>query len=500
MTLSTTTDPLAHVPADLLVVPVDADGVAAAFADAGDSLAATLERAADDFAGKADETLLVYPPDAAARRMMFVGLGDASEVTLEGVRRAVAKAGALAHKQALGALALALPHVPGADAEAVAQAATEGMLLGQYKYVRYKTSLESQGGALATLTLVADPEEHEEVERGAQNGRILAEAAISARDLVNASPHDKTASLLAKMAKQIGDRAGFEVEVWDKDRIRREKMGGLLGVNRGSQEPPTFSILRYQPESAVNGQPIVLVGKGVVYDTGGLSLKTSEGMEKMKSDMGGAAAVIGAFEAVARLGLPVNLVGLIPASDNRPGEDAYVPGDVLTMHSGATVEVLNTDAEGRLLLADALSYARSLEPELVIDLATLTGAAVVALGLEAAAMMRNDEETAREAAQGLREAGETTGERVHEMPMYADYKELLKSDVADLKNIGGRAAGSITAAKFLEHFVAYPWVHLDIAGTAFAPSDKPYKPTGGTGYGVRLIAEFLKSYAEPRWQ
>jgi leucyl aminopeptidase len=500
MDLYTHTGAPSSAEADLLVIPVAQGEAADAFDRLVESMQNALRRAADDFTGKPKETLLVYASGGGAQRVMFVGLGERDDVTLEGVRRAVADAGKEARSNAWGRVASALPEVAGADVRAVAQALVEGLVLGQYQYTRYKTSLEAQGGGIASITLVVDEADAELAESGGRDGVILAEAASTARDLVNASPHDKTATLLAKMTQQIGERAGFEVEVWDADRIRREKMGGLLGVNRGSVEPPTFSILRYQPDDAVNGQPIVLVGKGVVYDTGGLSLKPSEAMEKMKSDMGGAAAVIGAFEAIARLELPVNVIGLIPASDNRPGMDAYVPGDVLTMHSGATVEVLNTDAEGRLLLADALSYARALEPELVIDLATLTGAAVVALGLEAAALMRNDETAAREAASVLAEVGETTGERVHALPMYPEYAELLKSDVADLKNIGGRAAGSITAGKFLEHFVAYPWVHLDIAGTAFAPSAKPYKPIGGTGFGVRLLAAFLQSYSQPRWE
>ncbi|MFV1980796.1 MAG: M17 family metallopeptidase, partial [Rhodothermia bacterium] len=268
---------------------------------------------------------------------------------------------------------------------------------------------------------------------------------------------------------------------------------GLLAVNRGSEEPPTFTILEWNPENAQNERPIVLVGKGVVFDTGGLSLKpTLNSMDKMKYDMAGSAAVIGGIEAVARLGLPLHVIALVPATDNRPGKNAYVPSEVIQMHSGSTVEVLNTDAEGRMILADALSFAKSLDPELVIDIATLTGAQVVALGTLAAAILANGEATERGYLAALVDAGDRCGDRVAQLPLWDDYAELLKSDVADIKNVGNRHAGTITAAKFLEHFVDYPWVHLDIAGPAYADTAKGYRVKGGTGFGVRLFVEFLE--------
>jgi leucyl aminopeptidase len=285
--------------------------------------------------------------------------------------------------------------------------------------------------------------------------------------------------------------------VWDRALIEEEGMGGLLAVNRGSTEPPTFTVLEWMPENRRNDHPVVLVGKGVTFDTGGLSLKpTLDSMDAMKSDMAGAAAVIGAMEAIARLELPLYVVGLVPASDNRPGENAYVPGDVVRMHSGKTVEVLNTDAEGRMLLADALSYAKTYNPEIVIDLATLTGAAVVALGQHAAAIMTSEDGGAAERLAAMEAAGTRAGERVHPLPMFAAYAKDLESDVADLKNVGGRAAGAVTAAKFLEHFVAYPWIHVDIAGPSFLKKALPYRPVGGTGFGVRLLVEYLRSYAD----
>ena len=322
---------------------------------------------------------------------------------------------------------------------------------------------------------------------------------ITARDLVNLSPDEKTPTLFARAVEKSGKRYGYEVDVWERDLIEEEGMGGLLAVNRGSVEPPTFVVASWQPENAVNPRPIVLVGKGVVFDTGGLSLKPTKGsMDSMKSDMAGAAAVVGIMEAVARLELPVYVVALIPATDNRPGGNAYVPGDVVRMHSGKTVEVLNTDAEGRMILADALSYARTYRPELVVDLATLTGAAVVALGHEAAAVMANQTNDAAERLAALMEASRDCGDRIHEMPMFEEYGRQIESDVADIKNVGSRWGGSITAAKFLEHFTDYPWIHLDIAGTAFLDESRPYRPKGGTGFGVRLLVEYLRAYSSPR--
>jgi leucyl aminopeptidase len=319
---------------------------------------------------------------------------------------------------------------------------------------------------------------------------------------VNRSPADKTAEAFAELVAASGEAHGYAVETWDEARIREEGMGGLLAVNRGSFDPPTFSKLRWAPDDAVNDRPVVLVGKGVMFDTGGLSLKDTKGsMDKMKSDMGGAAAVVGAFEALADLEVPLHVVGLLPATDNRPGHRAYVPGDVIEMHSGATVEVMNTDAEGRLLLADALSYASSaLDPELVVDLATLTGSCIVALGHRAAGVMASETDAAAERLYAIQRAGERTGERVHPLPMYAEYKDALDSNVADLTNVGGRAAGAITAGKFLEHFVDAPWLHLDIAGPAFLDEPAAYAPAGGTGFGVRLLADYLENYVAARKQ
>ncbi len=272
------------------------------------------------------------------------------------------------------------------------------------------------------------------------------------------------------------------------------KIDVLLAVNKGSETPPTFTILEYKPQNAKNKKPLVLVGKGVVYDTGGLSLKpTPNSMDLMKSDMGGAAAMIGAIQAIAANKLPYYVVALIPATDNRPGKTAYAPGDIIEMHNGLKVEVLNTDAEGRMILADALSYAQKYNPELVIDAATLTGAAARAIGKYGIVAMTAD---THQEMQALKQAGEQVYERIAEMPFWDEYDELIKSNIADIKNIGGAEAGAITAGKFLHRFTTYKWIHLDIAGPAFLTAPYQYHPAGGTGVGVRLIYRYVKSKCE----
>ncbi len=498
MKVSVTTIPLSDLDVDLLLIPVAEDEAAAALPALASLLGQTLHRAADDFKGEPEDAVLFYPDAARARRAALLGLGPSDTLDAERLRQAAAVGAELAAQRKAATVALRLPETR-LDAETAGQALVEGFMLAAYRFLRYKTE-EDAAAYPGPERLVLHADEDEKAgRRGAERGRLVAEATMTARDLVNTSPHEKTPTLLARSVEKLGKKYGFEVSVWDKALIEEEKMGGLLAVNRGSAEPPVFIELTWHPEQALNDKPVVLVGKGVVFDTGGLSLKeTKDSMDRMKSDMAGAAAVVGAFEALARLEVPLYVVGLIPATDNRPGENAYVPGDVVRMHAGLTVEVLNTDAEGRMILADALSYARTYRPELVIDLATLTGAQVVALGSEVAAVMTNDRNGAPERLAAFEAAGQRTGELVHPMPMHEHYARLLESDVADLKNIGGREAGTITAAKFLERFVDYPWVHLDIAGPAFLDEEKPYRPKGGTGFGVRLLVDFLREYAHPR--
>lgn len=453
-----------------------------------------LEAVTKDFLGKKGEIQLLYPSEGKSKRLLLVGMGSAKFVTMEHLRKSLSTAASWVTKVRASKVTLALPECE-LETQDIAQACIEGLLLALYRFDRYKTTSDGtkpikQLGVWTKSSLKA-------VQKGAERGVLVAEAVCRARDLVNLSPNEKTPEMLATEARADAKKWGFEIEVWDKARIASEKFGGLLAVNLGSPEPPTFMILKWQPDNALNEKPVVLVGKGVVYDTGGLSLKpTKDSMDHMKCDMSGAAAVIATFQAIARLNLPLNVIGLVPATDNRPGGNAYVPGDVIRMHNGMTVEVLNTDAEGRMILADALSWAQQYAPELVIDIATLTGAQVVALGNFVAGVMTNEDENAGERLKNVQEAGFRSGDWVHPLPMFEEYKDLLKSQVADVKNIGGPAAGTITAGKFLEHFTAYPWVHVDIAGPAWNGSGRHYQPAGGTGFGVKLLVEFLRMRVE----
>ncbi|MCB9226863.1 MAG: leucyl aminopeptidase family protein [Chitinophagales bacterium] len=318
----------------------------------------------------------------------------------------------------------------------------------------------------------------------------IVESTFTAKTLINEPQVYLNATQYSKEIKDLSKKHGFKHTVWNKDRIIKEKMGGILAVNKGSIQEPTFNILEYKG-NANSENWIVLVGKGITYDTGGLSLKpTANSMDFMKSDMGGSAAVVGAISAIASNKLNINVVGLIPATDNRPGLDAIAPGDVITMYSGKTVEVLNTDAEGRLVLADALHYAKKYKPELVIDLATLTGAAARAIGKEGIVCMGNADEKIKNE---LKESGNNVYERLVEFPLWEEYEGQIKSDIADIKNLGGATAGATTAGIFLQHFVDYPWMHFDIAGPAYLHSEDNYRGKNGTGVGVRLLYNFIKN-------
>ncbi len=364
----------------------------------------------------------------------------------------------------------------------------EGMILGNYQFLKYFREKNEK--------------EHPLKEIRVQTGQInkkawlqmvaVLEATCKARDLVNEPQSFLSAEQLSREIIKIAKTSGFKVKVFDKKKIEELKMGGLLAVNKGSTTPPTFNILEWSPKNAKNKKPIVLVGKGIVYDTGGMSLKsTPNSMDMMKCDMAGAATVVGTISAIAKSNLPLNIIALVPSTDNRPGNNAYVPGDVITMHSGDSVEVMNTDAEGRLILADALHYAKRYKPELVLDFATLTGAAVRAIGKDAICYMGNTDKSVKEKVE---ESGYDVYERLIEFPLWKEYGEQLKSNIADLKNLGGPMAGMITAGKFLEHFTDYPWLHFDIAGSAYLKTADAYRSKEGTGVGVRLMFDFLKKY------
>jgi leucyl aminopeptidase len=368
----------------------------------------------------------------------------------------------------------------------------EGLALSSYKFVKYFTKdLDKITPPLKSIELFDKDISEEEL----NEINAVVDATIIARNLVNEPLSYLNAVQLAMDIKKYGDdEAGYKTKILNKAKIEELGMGGLLAVNKGSIDPPTFSILSYTPENAKNEKPIVLVGKGIVYDTGGLSLKPTPGsMDEMKSDMGGGAAVFGAMYAIAKAKLPMKVIALIPATDNRPDGNAYVPGDVVKMHNGMTVEVLNTDAEGRMILADAISYAKEFDPELIIDIATLTGAAHAAIGPHGIVAMGNAD---RKYMDALHKSGYNTYERIAEFPFWDEYFELMKSDIADMKNIGGKLAGAITAGKFLEKFTDYPFIHLDIAGPAFIPSNDSYRTKGGTGVGVRLLFDFIKNYKQ----
>ncbi|MEO8591269.1 MAG: peptidase M17 [Flavobacteriales bacterium] len=376
------------------------------------------------------------------------------------------------------------------DAE-LTLAFAEGITLGNYAFRKYKSDAKG-APTMEKLAIVAKEVSAKDIEELDD----ICEATCAARDLVNEPVSFLNAKQLASEIRDLGKVAGFKVQVLDKSRIEALGMGGLLAVNKGSVDEPMFCVLEWKPKKVVNKKPLLLVGKGVVYDTGGLSLKpTPNSMDQMKCDMAGAAAVACAMAVVAKQQLPVHVVGLIPATDNRPGGNAYAPGDVVRMHSGLTVEVLNTDAEGRMILADALSYGERFEPELVMTMATLTGAAMRAIGTYGTATMGTapDSEFHK-----LEAAGMQVFERVARLPFWDEYGEEIISDVADIKNLGSDLGGAQTAGKFLARFTTRPFIHLDIAGPAFLTKRDGYRPKGGTGVGVRLFYEFIKRRATAR--
>lgn len=447
----------------------------------------------EEFGGKTDQLGFAYTDNAiSSQRLFLLGVGETKNLTLEHFRRAAATAVKKAQSLKVRHVAFQLPDLSNgfsASAEDVAQAIAEGAVLACYKFDKYITEKKNEEGRIGEITLFDDNESTiKGVKKAIETARVVCEGVYLARDLENAPGNEIYPETLAAAARASARRFGYKATVWNKRKIMKQGFGGLLGVNQGSSRPPVFVILEYGRA----GKPaVVLVGKGVTFDTGGISIKPAANMAEMKMDMSGAAAVIGTIEAVARLRLPVRVIGLIPATENMPGGSAMKPGDIITHYGGKTSEVDNTDAEGRLILADALAYASDFKPAAVIDIATLTGACVVALGHHATGMMGNDEGLMGQ----LKAAGEKTYERVWPLPLYEEYEKQIKSDVADVKNVGGRWAGAITAGLFLKKFVGdYKWVHLDIAGTAILEEDLPYAPKGGSGVGVRLLVEFLKNW------
>jgi leucyl aminopeptidase len=448
-------------------------------------------RKSGEFSGKPNQTTLVHMNGhLPVKRVLLVGLGTRETLTLERVRQAMGTAVKRARQVKAKGMACVMPDVPKSvgHLDTVAQAMAEGAILGDYRFTEYRTDNSEDPKILQSCTLLAPTSETQStINVGAKRGQILGEATSFVRDMSNHPANIMKPSRVVGEAKTIAKESKIRLKVLDRQHMKKLGMGGLLGVAQGSIEPPHFIILEYSGGPKTQ-RPVVLVGKTVTFDSGGISLKPSENMEQMKADMTGGAEVLAAVRSASRLKLPMNVIGLLPVTENMPGGRATKPGDVLRMLSGKTVEVQNTDAEGRLILADGLAYASRLKPACVIDVATLTGACAVALGQFAIGMLGNDD--ALKAA--VQKAGLASGERVWEMPLWDEYFEQLKSDVADMRNIGGRGGGMITAAMFLSKFVGdHPWVHLDIASTDWSTSDRPCIPKGPSGAGTRLLIQYL---------
>jgi leucyl aminopeptidase len=445
-----------------------------------------------DFAATPRQKALIYPRGAAtAKRVLLLGLGKREALSAEAVRQAAAVAAQQARDLKLTAFAIALPSGPNLLPEAAAQAVAEGATLGLYSFLEYKTGREPQPEPERVTLLAAD--EGDAARRGVAVGEAIAAGVKLARDLANHPGNVVTPAYLGDTAVRLGEELGLQTTVLGLEELRAQGFGGILAVGQGSAQEPRFIVMEYGA-GLENVPTVALVGKGITFDTGGISIKPAEKMDDMKMDMGGAAAVFGAMHAVASLKLPLHVVGLISSAENMPSATAFKPGDIITTLSGKTVEVLNTDAEGRVVLADALHYAQRYSPQGVVDLATLTGAIMVALGPHAIGAMG----TSPELMQRLERAGEATGERVWELPLWDEYREMVKSEIADLRNTGGaRFGGAITAAAFLAAFTGdMPWVHLDIAGTAWTErSSKAYVSRGATGVGVRLLTQLLRDWA-----
>jgi len=446
-----------------------------------------------DFSGKKDESLLLYADGAMkSDRLFLVGGGTPADFTLERLRRAAAttakKAKASKAKTAAFIVPAGVEGLSGVSTADMAQAIAEGVILSLYAFDRYMTKDKKNGTLTSFTLLVPKAATLADVRTGIARGTIIAEAVSHVRDLANTPGGDLYPATLADDARRTARAHGFTSRIFDRRKIESLGMGGVINVGKGSQHDPRFIILEHKPKAAK--RTVVLVGKGVTFDSGGISIKPSAGMGEMRMDMHGGASVIGTIEAAARLKLPVRIIGLIPAVENMPSGSAVKPGDIVKHYNGMTSEVDNTDAEGRLVLADALSYAANYKPDVLIDLATLTGAVVVALGHHATGMMGTDTDT----MEALKIAGERSYERVWQLPLFEEYDKQIKSDVADVKNVGGRWAGAITGGAFLKNFVgAQKWVHLDIAGTSYLEEAYDYIPKGASGVGVRLLIEYLRT-------
>lgn len=455
----------------------------------------------NDFKGKTNSIITTYlQGENKSKRLAILGLGNSKEITLEKLRSAYALAAKKMAALKLNSVAFEVPDlgliksIVNHSHYDIMQALCEGVFLTQYNTKKYQAKNDFHT-LNETIFFTDSPKYTREANDALKDAKTICDAVLVARDLENEPSNYLTPEKFAEYVKKSSAKAGYSVTVFDEKKIAQLNMGGVLNVGKGSVNPPRFLILQYFGSNK-SEKPVVLVGKGVTFDSGGISIKPSQGMDAMKMDMGGAAAVVGAFEAIARLKYKMNVIGLIPAVENMPDGNAYKPGDVLKSYGGITVEIDNTDAEGRLVLADALEYAANYKPKAVIDVCTLTGAAIICFGHLLAGLMGNDKDLNKK----IFESGEKTYERVWELPLYDEYDKLMKSDIADIKNAGpARQAGTIMGGIFLKKFVQdkYPWAHLDIASVAFnlGENTEEYQTPGATGYGVRLFVELLKNYS-----
>ena len=444
-----------------------------------------------DFTGKLNETVMIPTyKKAIPKRILLVGLGKTTELSSDKVRQAAGTATRVIQGKRFKSPSMLLykTEYKGISIEDITRSVVEGVLLSLYNFTMYKTLKKEDKAVINNFTLIVQKKDVlAKVKSVAKNTQTVAEAVCFTRDIVNMAGSDATPTFLANKAKEIAKKTGVKCRTLSRPDMKRLGMGGILNVSRGSSQPPKFIILEYNTRKK-NNDTIVLIGKGVTFDSGGISLKPGANMDLMKADMAGAAAVLGAFKAISNLKPATHIVGLVPCTENMPSGSALKPGDIIKCMSGKTVEILNTDAEGRLILADAIAYAKRYKPDAVIDLATLTGACVAALGTFTSGMLGNNDKL----KERVKHAGEKSHERVWELPLWKEYYELIKSNIADIKNTGGRYAGTITAACFLGEFVEdFPWVHLDIAGTFLVEKDTPYIRKGATGVGVRLLTRLI---------
>jgi leucyl aminopeptidase len=485
---------------DLLIIPIfESESFSTSVPGVSEATGGAVDRAlaSREILGKPYELFLTPVVKGwRSARVALIGAGREAELTLERLRRVATAAALAARTRNVSRLAFVHRTSDSStiDAAHAVQAITEGLILAAFSGDRYKSQNRSGPPAEQTLVVVAPSVGRDsEIERAVERGRVMGESSNIARDLCNEPANVLTPSVFADRAAAIAHDAGLAVEILDEDEIARLHMGLLLGVARGSAEPPRVLVMKHEPAGAPAAPVLGLVGKGITFDTGGISIKPAEGMDRMKDDMAGGAAVVCAMRAIALLGAPIKVVGIVPMSENMPGGRAVKPGDVLTGASGKTVEVLNTDAEGRLILGDGLWYAQRLGATHLIDVATLTGACVVALGKVASGLFGQPDAW----VETIRSVGARTGDRAWPMPLYEEYGEQLRSEIADMVNTGGRPAGACTAAMFLKEFAGnLPWAHLDVAGTAWAEDAKPWQPKGPTGVAVRALAELAFNSAE----